>query len=258
MKTKNRKTLTLQMLLFELRNITGNPYVHLFGIAMPILMSYVIIRAIGDEISDPVIRTTASTSVFLGMGSAIPAAIALLGYAATRSQEMEKGIPERMELFGIRSGVTLCNRIAAELLFILTAFALYFIFGITFLDVASPKASGIMVYAVCMLTLTVIFLCLAHAIATLLKKFGLTYCIVMMLYFANMLFSGMMGLDYNSMPAGMQAISRLLPTTYINKDVYTIWVGESYRFASMVQAYLLWGAIAGILLVATGHKRRQL
>lgn len=255
MTTKTRKRLTLQMLLFELRNITGNPYVHLFGILMPILMSYIIIRAALAEITDPDIRAMISTSVFLGMGTVIPLAIALMGYAATRAQEMEKGIPERMALFGISSALTLRNRILAELLFILSAFLLYFGYGCLFLHLASPAASGIAIYALCMLTLTVILLCIAHAIATFLKKFGPTYCIVMILYFAIMMFSGMMGLSYENMPTGVQTVSKLLPTTYINKDIYTIWVGESYRFAGMLQSFLLWAAIAGILLIITGNKR---
>ena len=83
------------MILFELRNITGNPYVHLFGIAMPILMSYIVIRAACAESADPETIAVISTSVFLGMGTIIPLAIALMGYAATRAQEMEKGIPNR-------------------------------------------------------------------------------------------------------------------------------------------------------------------
>ena len=115
------------MILFELRNITGNPYVHLFGIAMPILMSYIVIRAACAEAADPETIAVISTSVFLGMGTIIPLAIALMGYAATRAQEMEKGIPERLELFGISSRTTLHNRIAAELIFILAVFILYFI-----------------------------------------------------------------------------------------------------------------------------------
>lgn len=252
-----RKNFSLQMLLFELRNITGNPYVHLFGVAMPILMSYIVIRAISAEMTDPDILITASTSVFLGMGSIIPMAVALLGYAATRAQEMEKGIPERLALFGLSSVVTLRNRIVAELLFILTIFILYFIYGSLFLEIASPAFSGIVAYAVCMLVLTVIFLCIAHAIATILKKFGPTYCIVMILYFAMMLFSGMMGLSYDNMPAGIQTVAKFLPLTYINKDIYTIWAGENYRFASMVQAYLLWAVVAGILLVLSGKNEHR-
>ena len=225
------------MILFELRNITGNPYVHLFGIAMPILMSYIVIRAACAEAADPETIAVISTSVFLGMGTIIPLAIALMGYAATRAQEMEKGIPERLELFGISSRTTLHNRIAAELIFILAVFILYFIYGCLFLTIKAPALSGITIYTACMLALTVIFLCIAHGIATFLKKFGPTYCLVMIFYFAIMLFSGMMGLSYDSMPTGVQTIAKLLPTTYITNDIYTIWTGERYRYAGMLQVH---------------------
>lgn len=257
MTNKTRKSLTLQMLLFELRNITGNPYVHLFGIAMPILMSYIIIRGVTMEVSDPALLCTISTSVFLGIGVVIPMAIALMGYAATRAQEMEKGIPERLELFGIRSSITLCNRIAAELIFILVVFILYFVYGCLFLELDPPKASGAVIYTISMLALTIILLCIAHGIASILKKFGPTYCVVMILYFTLMLFSGMMGLSYDNMPSGIQFVAKLLPTTYLNKDIYTIWVGESCRFAPMIQSYLLWAVIAGILLAATAEIKQK-
>ena len=245
------------MILFELRNITGNPYVHLFGIAMPILMSYIVIRAACAEAADPETIAVISTSVFLGMGTIIPLAIALMGYAATRAQEMEKGIPERLELFGISSRTTLHNRIAAELIFILAVFILYFIYGCLFLTIKAPALSGITIYTACMLALTVIFLCIAHGIATFLKKFGPTYCLVMIFYFAIMLFSGMMGLSYDSMPTGVQTIAKLLPTTYTTNDIYTIWTGERYRYAGMLQSFLLWAAAAGILFVASGSRRHM-
>lgn len=243
------------MILFELRNITGSPYVHLFGIAMPILMSYIVIRTACAEAADQETIVVISTSVFLGMGAIIPLAIALMGYAATRAQEMERGIPERLELFGIGSGTTLRSRIAAELIFIFAVFILYFIYGCLFLTLKAPALSGIAIYTACMLALTVIFLCIAHGIATFLKKFGPTYCLVMIFYFVIMLFSGMMGLSFDSMPTGIRAIAKLLPTTYINNDIYTIWTGERYRFAGMLQSFLLWAAIAGILFIASGNRR---
>lgn len=243
------------MILFELRNITGSPYVHLFGIAMPILMSYIVIRTACAEAADQETIAVISTSVFLGMGAIIPLAIALMGYAATRAQEMERGIPERLELFGIGSGTTLRSRIAAELIFIFAVFILYFIYGCLFLTLKAPALSGIAIYTACMLALTVIFLCIAHGIATFLKKFGPTYCLVMIFYFVIMLFSGMMGLSFDSMPTGIRAIAKLLPTTYINNDIYTIWTGERYRFAGMLQSFLLWAAIAGILFIASRNRR---
>ncbi len=255
MPNKNRKLFSLQMLLFELRNVTGNPYVHVFGIGMPVLMSFVIIRAFSSEITDLEILANVSTSVFLGIGALMPMAIILMGYASTRAQEMEKGIPERMELFGISQFITLCNRAVAEVIFMLAAFALYFLYGYLVLTLKAPVISGAFIYFLCILLLSIILFCIAHSIASLLKKFGPVYLVTMMLYFFFMIFSGMMGLSYENMPEAMQAVAKLLPTTYINRDFYTIWTGESYRYASLLQSYLFWAAIAGILLLASQKKK---
>lgn len=255
MPNKSRKLFSPQMILFELRNVTGNPYVHVFGIGMPILMSFVIIRAIAAEITDQAILIQVSTSIFLGIGSLMPMAVILMGYAATRAQEMEKGIPERMELFGISSNITLCNRAAAETIFMIAAFLVYFIYGYLVLMLEAPVISGILIYILCILVLAIILFCLAHSIASLLKRFGPVYLVTMMLYFGFMIFSGMMGMSYEDMPVGMQAVAKLLPTTYINRDFYSIWIGESYRYASMIQSYLFWAAIAGILLLASRKKK---
>lgn len=83
----------------------------------------------------------------------------------------------------------------------------------------------------------------------------LVYLVTMMLYFVLMIFSGMMGMTYENMPCGMQAVSKLLPTSYINKDFYTIWIGESYRYAAMIQSYLFRIALAGILLLVSRKKK---
>lgn len=255
MPNRNRKFLSLQMILFELRNVTGNPYVHIFGIGMPILMTFVIIRAITTEITDQALLTEAATSVFLGMGAIMPMAVILMGYASTRATEMEKGIPERMELFGISSNITLCNRAAAEVFFMIITFVIYFVYGYVVLPLEAPVLSGALIYILCILLLSVILFCIAHSIASLLKKFGLVYLVTMMLYFVLMIFSGMMGMTYENMPVGMQAVSKLLPTSYINKDFYTIWIGESYRYAAMIQSYLFWIALAGILLLVSRKKK---
>lgn len=248
MQNKRRKLISLQMIQFELRNTTGNPYVHIFGIGLPILLVYMLSRVLVSEISNVSIRSMVITSLFLGIGAIIPLATVLIGYSASRAQELEKGIPQRMELFGIKAKESVCNKMISEIIFIIAAFAIYFAFGCLCMGIKAPTVSGALLYVICIFVLSVIVFCLAHALASIFKKFGITYCITMLLYFAIMLFSGMMGVTYENMSEGMQKIARLLPTTYINNDFYTVWTGESYNFMPMVQAYLFLAAIAGILL----------
>lgn len=249
-----KKTITSYMVLYELRNVTGNPFVHIFGIGMPIFMAVLITRIAVSEVADAAIVKLISTSVFLGIGAMIPMATILMGYAVRQAQDFEKGIPERMQLFGIRNYVTICNRAVSELIFMAAAFVLYFLVGIFFLDLEAPVFSGLALYLVCMLFFSIMCFMMGHAIASLAKRFSVTYCIVMIVYFAFMILGGMMGISYENMPAAMQAAAKLLPVTYFNKDFITIWMGEAYNFVPMIQSYLFFGAVAGILLLIASRK----
>lgn len=253
----NRKLISTQMLLFEFRKTIGNPYVHIFGVGMPILMMIIITRAVIGEIGEPEALAAVKTTIFLGIGAMIPMATIFMGYGVSQAQELEKGIPQRMELFGIRISETLCNRILSEVLFMLIAFVIYFTVGYAVVGVELPKVSGALLYVVCILVFSMILFCMAHAIASLLKKFSLTYCVTMLLYFAQMILGGMMGISYDNMPSVLQAVARMLPVTYINKDFYTVWKGEHYNFVPMLQSYLMMGAIAGILLFVSVRKEMR-
>lgn len=244
---KKRKLFSLQMLMFEFRNTTGNPYVHIFGIGMPIMLAYVISRAVVSELPDELIPQVV-TSIFLGIGTIIPMATVFIGYGVSQAQELEKGIPQRMELFGIPTRVTICNRVVSEVLLMLLAFCIYFVFGFAVMDLKAPVLSGALLYMASILAFVVILFCLSHAIALCLKKFGPAYCVTMLLYFVFMIFGGLMGISYENMPEGMQMVAKFLPITYINRDFYTVWIGEEYNFVPMLQAYLFFGALAGVFL----------
>ncbi len=245
---KKGKLITKSMILYELRNVTGNPFVHIFGVGMPVLMSILITHMVTMEMSDAAMAKTVSTSVFLGIGALIPLATILMGYSVMQAQDLEKGIPERLKLFG--NSVTICNRAVSELIFMLAAFLIYFIAGSCFIGLEAPVVSGWVLYAFCMVVFSVLCFIMAHGLACLLKKFSVTYCGVMIIYFAFMIFGGMMGVDYENMPGWMQGVAKLLPVTYFNRDFYEIWTGKAYDFMPMVQSFLLFGAVGGILLFA--------
>jgi len=247
------------MILFEFRTITGNPYVHIFGVGMPVLMSVIIAIAMRSAISDSSMLSTAITGMYLGIGTMIPLAAILMGYSATYSQELEKGIPQRMALFGISPIVTIINRIISEGIFLLLSFVIYFTVGFLVLDIDAPALSGFLCYALCILVLGVISFLLAHSIASFFQKFGITYCISMILYFGIMIISGMMGISYEMLPSPVQVIAKLLPTTYITKDFADVWLGKDYNFMPLLQAFLFLGAMSGLFLFISlkknGRKR---
>ncbi len=243
-----RKRFSASLLLFEFRNITGNPYIHIFGIGLPVLMVLIFGKMLESNIPNAKALSTAVTGLFLGLGTMIPLAAMMVGYAATFSQELEKGIPQRLELFGIDRGMTIVSRILAELIFQVCSFVVYFTVGALILRIEAPAFTGLACYVLCIVALGIISFAAAHAIALFFRKFGITYCVTMILYFCVMIASGMMGIDYEMLPAPIQAVARLLPTNYIVRDFADIWRGREYNFMPMLQAYLFTGALAGILL----------
>ncbi len=247
---KKRKFFTKSMIIYELRNVTGNPFVHIFGVGMPVLMSILITRMVVSEISDAAVAKMVSTSTFLGIGALIPLATILMGYSVMQAQDLEKGIPERLQLFGIKNSISICNRAVSEIIFMIGAFFIYFLAGICFIGIETPVFSGGLLYAVCIFIFSVFCFAMGHGLATLIKKFSATYCGVMVIYFAFMIFGGMMGMSYENMSGWMQGVAKLLPVTYFTRDFYHIWTGEPYDFMPMVQSFLFFGAVGGILLFA--------
>ena len=108
MQNKKRKMITMQMIIFELRNVTGNPYVHIFGVGLPVVLAELITMVAVSEVNDPSLAGMIATSVYLGMGTLIPMATILMGYAVCYAQELDKGIPERPQIFTSPLSMTAC------------------------------------------------------------------------------------------------------------------------------------------------------
>ncbi len=248
MQTKKRKLISIQMVGFELRNVIGNPYVHIFGIGLPVVLAMLITRMVVSEIPNEMAATAAATSVYLGAAAMIPMAVLLMGYAVGYAEEMARGVQERMQLFGISSRMTFCNRAVAELFFLIVAFGLFFGSGCMFFQLKRPTAAGLFCYIFCMIVFSMICMALAHGVACLCRNFGKTYCVGMLIYFSFLILGGMMGLSYEDLPGWAQAAAKLLPVTYINRDFYQIWTGKTYQFMPMVQSYLFLGAVALLVL----------
>lgn len=249
MQGKAGKIITPQMVKFEMLYVIGNPYVHIFGVGLPVVLALLITRVATSEMAGAEnMMPMVSTSVYLGMGTLIPMAVLLMGYAVSYAQELSKGIPERMRLFGMKDSMVFCNCVVAEMLFLMAAFFIFFLSGCVFSQIERPVVAGLVSYVLCMIGFSIICLALAHGIACLCRNFGRTYCVSMMLYFAFMILGGMMGIRYDDLPKWAQMAAKLLPVTYMNRDFYQIWIGEEYNYMPMLQSFLFFGAVSGIVL----------
>lgn len=247
--------LNLRLIKYEVRNIAGNMFVIFFGIFFPIIMSAIFSFVLKNQVSKAMYPKTI-TSIFITMSMIIPMAVLLIGYAANYSQELEKDIPLRMNLFGFSEKTLLIAKMIAYLIFTTAAFFIYVISDVIILDIQAPKVSSAICLILSLYTLSIILFVLSHGIATFFRKFGPSYAVSMLLYFGFMILCGMMGVTVDQLPKGLSTIAKALPMSYISSDFIEFWQGGTYNFAPLIQSYLFFGAVSFIVLIIS-MKRNQ-
>lgn len=229
---------------------------HFFGIVFPNLMSLLLSKTIGEQMPTDM-RQGVTTSIMITMTMVMPMAITLLGYGCLYSNEIERGCPLRMRLFGISARTEIIAKIIAHMIFLTLAFIIFGIFHIVVMDIQMPAASSLFCLILCLYFVGIIMLVIAHAIANLLQKFSLTFGVTMFLYFAFMILTGMMGIQTSQLPKALQMLAKTLPMTYISNDFADFWQGGSYNFVPLIQSFLFFGSLAGILLLLSLYKNRR-
>lgn len=250
------KSLNKNLILYELRNIAGNPFVHVFGVLLPIFLSFIITKAAAAEISEKSLPG-AATSIVISMSLLIPMATILIGHTSTYSQETEKGISQRMSLFRYEERTIFMAKAIAELIYMTIAFIIYAIMENFLLDIQTPEASSVLCLIICLYLISAIFYVLSTGIVNFVGKFGPSYAISMSLYFLFMMLCGMMGIKTEQLPKVLKIASKLLPMSYISNDFGEFWQGGSYNFVPMIQAFLFFGAVSGIVFYLSVYKKKK-
>lgn len=255
-KKSSKKGCSLRMVLYELRNINGNLMPHFFGIVFPNIMCILLSRTVASQVPEAM-GETVRTSIMLTMSLVIPMSIMFLGYGALYAMEVEREIPLRMRLFGYGMGAEVQAKIIAHLIFMTIALAVYGAFQGLAMDVSRPTVPAFLCWLISLYLIGVICLMLAHGIAGIFRKFSITFGVSMILYFMMMILTGMMGIETDQLPVGLQKCADLLPMTHISNGFADFWQGGSYRFMPLVQSFLFLGAAAGIVLLISRYSSRR-
>ena len=254
----NKKGLTKHLLIYEIRNATGNVFAIFFGVIFPLFMSILFANVIAGQV--PVsLQMDARTSIFLSMMMIIPMATTFIGYAATYSQEIENNIHLRLDLFGIRKHTALAAKLLANLVFLLVSTGVYFAVDLSLIKIYTPTAGAVLLVIFVVILLGALLLIIAHSIANIMGKFSRTYAVTMLLYFGSMILCGMMGLQVSDFPPVIQTIAKLLPMTYMGtgSDFLTVWKGESYNPANFILSFVFLAAVAAALFLISLWKNRR-
>lgn len=250
------KKCNLGLIIYEIRNLSGNLFVHFFGVIFPIVMSMIISSQATKEVPESM-KQEVVTAIVITMSLIIPMAIMLMGYAANYSNEIEKNVPLRMRLFGYNEKSIILAKLIAQLIFLTVAMAVYAVAEVILLDLQKPALLSLIILVVSLYLVAIIFFMLAHGVANILKKFGPTYVVTMSLYFLFMMLCGMMGIQSDQLPKPIKTIAFTLPMTYISNEYIDFWQGQSYNFMPVVQSFLFLGALAGIVLMFSFYKNRR-
>lgn len=242
------KKLSIRLIMYEIRNIKGNWFTVFFGLVFPIIMTLIFSQTYMKDLTGE-IREKAMTGLYINMSLIIPLSILLIGYSVTYSQELEKDIPLRMHLFGFQQSTMLTAKLIANFVFTTGALLFYTFINSFILDIQIPTFSSAICYIITLYLLSAVFFILAHGIAGIFKKFGPTYAATMTLYMGFMMICGLMGIQVDAFPKGLQTVAYALPMTYISKDYVDFWQGGSYNFAPIAQSFLFLGAVSGIILL---------
>lgn len=244
------------MVLYEWRNLNGNFMSHFFGIVFPNLMSLLLSKTIGGQLSEEV-RMQINTSIMLSMSMVMPMSVMFLGYGCIYSQEVENGIPLRMRLFGFPEISLMTAKIIAHMILLTVCIVIFGVFQVLVTEIQIPALSSLLCLLACLYLTGIILLVISHSIANLFRRFSLTFGIEMMLYFGMMVLTGMMGIRTEQLPKVLQRIAATLPMTYMSRDFADFWQGGSYNFMPLIQSFLFFGALAGILLLLSLYRDKR-
>ena len=247
------KLVRSNLVKYELRNLAGNIFVLLFGLIFPIFMSIFLGSLIGGQVPEES-RDTVVTSIFISNSIIIPLATVFIGYSATFSQELEKNIPLRFRLFGYNEKTLVASKISAYLIFMTIALSLYTVVAGLSLKILVPSFSSAIILIGSLYLLSIILFILSHGISLLIKKFGPTYVITMILYFGIMILSGMFGVQAKDFPEPLMRVAYIFPTTYIAGEFIDFWQTGSYNFMPYIQSLLLFTAVSVIILFIAINK----
>ena len=248
----NAKLFNLALIKYEFRNLMGNIFTIIFGVFFPIGITLFFGKALVGNVPEDM-KDVFITSIFITSILIIPLASILVGYSAVFSQELEKNIPLRFRLFGYSEKTVLTSKICANLIFITLSLILYTVVICSVLKVQVPTLGSALILIVSLYLLSTFLFILAHGIAIFFKKFGPTYAITMILYFAIMGLSGMFGVQAKNFPDAIRSVAYVLPTTYIGGEFIDFWQGGSYNFVPYIQSFIFFAAVSCITLFMSIH-----
>ena len=137
--------ISLRQLVYELKVLLNNWYIPFFSFIFPTLMVILLSFAVLNDVPEKYLPL-ARANMVLNFSPMIILAIQLLGHGSIYSQELEKNIPLRLELFGISKRSSIKVKLITQ--FVLSTFALIIFYLITLVVLRFEQTTAIRLLAI--------------------------------------------------------------------------------------------------------------
>lgn len=209
----------------EIKIFLREPLGAIGGIAVPIVAFVIMSRVGGPQLADtPGVPRfmSADLPIFVGL---LTIATAVLSFVAIIAIYREGGILKRLRATPLRPYTILTAHVVVKLLFTVVTLAALVVAGrrVYPADGGVPIAS----FAVALLYCTLCILALGFVIASLVPTARFAQPIGTLILYPMLGLSGLF-VPIESMPAGLQALARVLPLTYAVSLLRGIWHGEGW------------------------------
>jgi ABC-2 type transport system permease protein len=208
-----------------------------FSFFFPILLLALIGSVYGDE---PIEDVSVPTFILVGLLGYGVAANAFAGLAITLVVRREAGLLKRVRGTPLGPGTYLAAVIASTVTVIALQVVVQLLLGVYLLDADWPDRPAPLVVAI--LLGAAAFAALGLAVTTLVRTSEGSSAVVNAIYLPMVFISGVF-FSREDMPAFLEAISDVLPLTYLLDLIRAAFVpGESFA-ASSIAAVVVWGAL---------------
>ena len=233
---------------YEFLNTLYNGYSIFFGTIFPILLIHLISRSVLKNVPENM-KSEVITTIFMGMAMLIPLASIFLSHASTYSNELDKHVTERILLFGFSEKDIFLNKLISYSIFLTLCLGIYLLGTIPFFNLKIPTLKAGIIWILGIYVLSGIMMALAHGLATMIRKFGLTYGVSMGIYFAMMILSGNMGVSVSDLPKSLRWLSDLLPMRQLGSGYIDFWMGRDFNFGPLIQSMIFMTAVSTVILL---------
>lgn len=214
-----------------------------FSFVFPILLLVLVGSVYGDE---PIEGVSAATFILIGLLGYGVAANAFAGLAITLVVRREAGLLKRVRGTPLEPGMYLAAVIASTVTVIALQVVAQLLLGVYLLDADWPERPASLAFAV--LLGAAAFAALGIAVTTLVRTAEGSSAVVNAIYLPMAFISGVF-FSREDMPAFLEALSDVLPLTYLLALIRAAFVsGEAFE-ASSVAAVVLWGLLGLVVAV---------